>query len=76
MAQPSPVSVSGADLLRAFLSGAGAALIFHQLGLGLLHLVGITPLVPYSLAPVPPFGVPQVLSLAFWGGLWALSSPS
>jgi len=72
MAQPSPVSVSGADLLRAFLSGAGAALIFHQLGLGLLHLVGITPLVPYNLAPVPPFGVPQVFSLAFWGGLWGI----
>ena len=27
---------------------------------------------PYSLAPVPPFGVPQVLSLAFWGGLWGI----
>src|SRR5207248_7809805 len=25
---------------------------------------------PYSFAPTAPFGVPQVWSLAFWGGVW------
>jgi len=72
MAQPASPCISGAYLLRAFFCGAGAALIFHQLGLGLLHVFEITPLVPYNLAGVPPFGVPQVLSLAFWGGVWAI----
>jgi hypothetical protein len=28
--------------------------------------------VPYSLAPVPPFGVPRSLDLAFWAGLWGV----
>jgi hypothetical protein len=25
---------------------------------------------PWSMAPVPPLGVPRILSAAFWGGLW------
>jgi len=24
------------------------------------------------MTPVPPFGVPAVISLAFWGGVWGL----
>jgi len=24
------------------------------------------------MKPVPPFGVPQVISLAFWGGVWGV----
>jgi len=27
---------------------------------------------PYNLHPVPPFGVPQFISLAFWGGVWGI----
>ena len=26
----------------------------------------------WRLTPVPPFGVPAVLSAAFWGGLWGI----
>jgi hypothetical protein len=58
--------------VAGFVAGACAALVFHQPGLGLLHLIGITPLVPYNMAGVPPFGVPQVVSLAFWGGVWGV----
>ena len=29
---------------------------------------------PYSTAPVPPFGVPQVLSWSFWGGVWGVGA--
>lgn len=72
MARSSAASVSVAQLLSGFAAGSCAALIFHQLGLGLLHLLGITPLVPYNIAGVPPFGVPQVISLAFWGGVWGV----
>ncbi len=28
---------------------------------------------PWSMAPVPPLGVPQSLSAAFWGGLWGVA---
>ena len=26
----------------------------------------------YSMRPIPPFGVPQILSQAFWGGIWGI----
>ena len=58
--------------LKAFIAGFLATLIFHQGLLGLLHLAGVTPMAPFNLSPVPPLQVPQVLSLAFWGGLWGL----
>jgi hypothetical protein len=49
-----------------------ATLIFHQIGLLLLHFAGMTPNMPYDTRPTPPFGVPRVISLAFWGGLWGI----
>ena len=39
----------------------------------LLHAIGITPRVPYSMQPTPPLGVAQVWSLAFWGGVWGVA---
>jgi hypothetical protein len=69
-------------LLVGFLAGAAAVLVFHQ-GLqfllfhhfGVLRDLGLSyglrPTTPgYSLYPVAPFGLPQVASLAFWGGIW------
>jgi hypothetical protein len=56
-----------------FVAGVLATLIFHEIGVGLCHLAGLTQNTPYSLAPVPPFGVPRVMSLAFWGGVWAIA---
>ena len=32
----------------------------------------MTPRTPYTMTPVPPFGVPAVISLAFWGGVWGI----
>ena len=59
-------------LVVGFLSGFAAVLLFHQPAVELLHLSGITPRSPYSMDPTRPFGVPSVLSLAFWGGLWGV----
>jgi hypothetical protein len=59
-------------LLLGFVAGFGAVLIFHQIGLGLLHLIGMTPGVPYNFKGLPPLGVPSVISLAFWGGVWGI----
>lgn len=60
------------SVLPAFIAGALAVLVFHQSALGLLHLVGLTTRTPFVLGPVPPLGVPQLLSLMFWGGVWGL----
>ena len=65
-------STSGMRLLLGFVAGFGAVLIFHQLGLGLLHLIGMTPGVPYDFKGVSPLGLPRVISLAFWGGVWGI----
>jgi hypothetical protein len=58
--------------LIAFLAGFVATLVFHQGALWLLHLAGMTPRGPFNMHPVPPFGVPSVISLAFWGGVWGI----
>ena len=58
--------------LLAFLAGFVATLVFHQGALWLLHLAGVTPRTPFVMKPVPPFNVPSVISLAFWGGVWGI----
>jgi hypothetical protein len=60
------------NYVRAFVAGFLATLFFHQGALGVLHLAGIVSAAPWSLAATWPFGVPQVLSLAFWGGVWGV----
>ena len=58
--------------LQAFTGGFIATLLFHQGVLALFWLVGLIPAFPWNMTPVPPLGVPQVISLAFWGGVWGL----
>jgi hypothetical protein len=58
--------------IAGFFAAFLATLTFHQIGVELCHLVGLTPGTPYSFKGVPPWGVPQVISLAFWGGVWGL----
>lgn len=58
--------------VKAFLAGFLSTLIFHQGLLAILHAAGASPRAAYSLDPVPPLGVPAVLSLAFWGGVWGI----
>jgi hypothetical protein len=47
-------------------------LVFHQLGVLLLHYSGMVPNFPYNMRPVPPLHPPQFISLAFWGGVWGI----
>jgi hypothetical protein len=58
-------------LALGFVAGFVSVLTFHQGTIGLAHLVGIAPNPPYNMRQVPPLGVPQFISLAFWGGVWA-----
>jgi hypothetical protein len=69
MARPPSTS---AHLLLGFLAGALSVLLFHQGMLAVLHATGISPRGPYSLQPTAPLGVAQVVSLAFWGGVWGM----
>jgi hypothetical protein len=71
---PSPrSSASTARLACGFVAGFAATLLFHEIGVLLLHLAGVTPAMPYDMRPVPPFRVPQFVSLAFWGGVWGIA---
>jgi len=56
----------------AFVAGFLGVLLFHQPMLGVLHALGLTSLTPYPVGATLPLGVPRVLSLAFWGGVWAI----
>src|SRR3546814_7263836 len=57
---------------RAFIAGFFSTLIFHQGMLALLYFGKLVPRAPFAMTRVPPLGVPSVISLAFWGGLWGL----
>ena len=57
---------------KAFVAGFLATLVFHQGVIALFWLAGAIPAAPWDMSPVPPLGVPKVISLAFWGGVWGL----
>ncbi len=59
-------------VLQSFLAGFLSTLVFHQGLLALLNAAGATSRKAWVMAPTPPFGVPAVLSLAFFGGLWGI----
>jgi hypothetical protein len=58
---------------RAFAAGFLSTLIFHQGVILLFYLLGAIPSGPWSMAPTAPFGVPQVISLSFWAGVWGIA---
>jgi hypothetical protein len=64
--------MKAAKATSGFMAGFLGVLVFHQTAILLLHLLGIIPSVPWRLDPVPPLGVPTVISAAFWGGLWGI----
>ena len=56
-----------------FVAALISVLIFHQGAWALLHFLeipGLTMPPPYPTDAIPPFGVPRIVSLCFWGGLW------
>lgn len=57
-------------LALAFVAGFIATLVFHQGLLQILHMAGVVPAAAWNMDPAPPLGVPKVISLAFWGGVW------
>jgi hypothetical protein len=62
----------GKRLLFGFIAGFFGTLVFHQLTLAVLWIVGLAPFKPFSMTATQPFGIPAVFSLAFWGGIWGI----
>jgi len=63
---------SAAWLGIGFIAGVIGVLVFHQLALAALHAAGLTQGVAYSAKATAPFGIPQFVSAAFWGGVWGV----
>ena len=62
--------------LLGFVAAAISVLIFHQGMWALLHVLdmpGRGMPAPYPTDGVPPLGVPRVLDLCFWGGLYGVA---
>ena len=72
-ATSSRTTVSNRKLLIGFIAGFFAVLFFHQPVLALLTQAGYAKAATYSFAASGPLGVPQVLSLSFWGGVWGVA---
>jgi hypothetical protein len=67
------MSTNSTRLLLGFGAGALSHLIF-QGGLGAAYYAAdMIPALPWSLKPVPPFGIPVTLNFAFWAGLWGIA---
>lgn len=58
--------------LFGFIAAALSVLTFHQGLIALLHALGLVPFTAYPTWAVPPFGVPMIVNLCFWGGLYGL----
>lgn len=59
-------------ILKAFVAGVLAVVVFHQGAVALLYTLGVTQRAPFATTATAPLGVPQVVSLAFWGGVWGV----
>ena len=59
-------------LTYGFLAGFVGTLTFHQLSLWLMWKAGIAPFGPYNMSGTLPWGIPAVISLALWGGVWGV----
>jgi len=68
----SRTAASPVHLALAFVAGALAVPIFHQSLLWILHAAGIVPIAPFNMAPTKPLGIPDIVSISFWGGVWGV----
>ena len=60
-------------LRLGFVAAVISVLLFHQGAWAILHQMDVPQLGmpnPFPVDRVPPFGIPRIISLCFWGGLW------
>ncbi|HUR81414.1 MAG TPA: hypothetical protein VM733_11645, partial [Thermoanaerobaculia bacterium] len=58
--------------LKWFIAGTLAVPLGHQPALWLLNALGFIDRAAFVMTPTKPFGVPSVISLSFWGGVWGI----
>jgi hypothetical protein len=58
--------------LKWFIAGTLAVPLGHQIALWILNLAGMIDRAPFVMTPTKPFGVPSLISLSFWGGVWGI----
>ncbi len=59
-------------LLLGFAAGFISVLVFHQAVVWGLNARGLIPNPPFPMRAAAVTGVPQIYSLAFWGGVWGV----
>jgi hypothetical protein len=59
-------------VVTGFIAGFVGVLVFHQFGFFIANELGLLKVPLYNMRGVPPWGVPAILSSAFWGGLWGV----
>ncbi len=64
-------------LLLGFAAGFLAVPLGHQVMAFVHYLVGWRPTIPWDMGPNPraafgAFGLPSMINLAFWGGVWGV----
>jgi hypothetical protein len=52
-----------------FFAAVLSVLMFHQGMWAVLHAARLMP-APYPTSRVAPFGLPRIVDLCFWGGIW------
>jgi hypothetical protein len=68
---PSPPMRASLGFIAAVIS----VLIFHQGMWAALHTLALPGLAmppPYPIDPIPPWGIPRIINLCFWGGLYGI----
>ncbi|HEX8410523.1 MAG TPA: hypothetical protein VF883_16785 [Thermoanaerobaculia bacterium] len=58
--------------LKWFIAGTLAVPLGHQIALWILNAVGTIDRAPFAMTATKPFGVPSLISLSFWGGVWGI----
>lgn len=58
--------------LKWFIAGALAVPLGHQIALWILNAVHFIDRAPFGMEATKPFGVPSLISLSFWGGVWGI----
>lgn len=58
--------------LKWFIAGTLAVPLGHQIALWILNAIGMIDRAPFAMTATKPFGVPSLISLSFWGGVWGI----
>ncbi len=67
------MSTISSRILVGFAAGFLSHVIFQGALGAALYGAQLIPARPWSLAPVPPLGVPRTISLGIWAGLWGIA---